>query len=100
MLLDSLASYDKYESMIQARFLLVLTGFFILQLGCGVKSKPLAPLREPWISTGDIDKDREKKYKTKKQPPAENRVEFESTTQPDEKKELWDEDRISKNFWR
>ncbi len=53
-----------------------------------MKSKPLAPLREPWISKGDIEKDREKKYKSKKQPPAENKVEFETMPKPEDKKEL------------
>lgn len=70
---------------------LALNVLFISQLGCGVKSKPLAPLKEPWISTGEIEKDREKKFKNKK--PADNRVELGSPApdgadQATDKKEL------------
>lgn len=61
-------------------------------ISCGVKSKPLAPLKEPWISSGNLEKDRDKRLKPKKQPPPENRVEFGSPALSppafDEKKEL------------
>jgi hypothetical protein len=45
---------------------LILASLLIVEIGCGVKSKPLPPLKDPWISTGDIEKDREKKFKSKK----------------------------------
>lgn len=70
-----------------------------IQLGCGVKSRPLPPLKEPWISSGDLQKDRDKKFKSKKQIPAsenpapdtttpKSHIEFENLTPPDEKKEF------------
>ncbi|MBL7544568.1 MAG: hypothetical protein JNL11_12195 [Bdellovibrionaceae bacterium] len=59
------------------RVLSLLVSIFIFEIGCGVKSKPLPPLKEPWISTGDLEKDREKKSKQKRPlPSTENRVEF------------------------
>ena len=60
----------------------------VFEIGCGVKSKPLAPLKEPWISTGDIEKDKEKKAKTKRPTaPADSRVEFAPQPTMEEKKE-------------
>ena len=71
---------------------MIIAGATVLavSIGCGVKSKPLAPLKEPWISTGSIEKDREKRSKIKKPPTyQENRVEFApETAEPDSKKEL------------
>ena len=61
---------------------LVLLSVIIIDVGCGVKSKPLAPLKEPWISTGNIEKDKEKKYKNKR--PAQ-RAEFNPSSSLDEK---------------
>lgn len=65
---------------------LVLLSVLIFEIGCGVKSKPLAPLKEPWISTGNIEKDKEKKYKTKRPAqPADERAEFNPSSSLDEK---------------
>lgn len=65
----------------------ILTIVF-LGIGCGVKSKPLAPLKEPWISTGDIEKDKEKRTKTKRPTtPADSRTEFSPPPTLEEKKE-------------
>lgn len=65
-----------------------LLSVILLEIGCGVKSKPLAPLKEPWISTGDIEKDKEKKAKTKRPiAPTDNRVEFSPAPTMEEKKE-------------
>lgn len=70
-------------------FLALFIIFAVLSgIGCGVKSKPLAPLKEPWISTGDLEKDREKKAKTKRPAaPADSRVEFSPQPTMEEKKE-------------
>ncbi|MBL7557772.1 MAG: hypothetical protein JNM24_18225 [Bdellovibrionaceae bacterium] len=66
-----------------------LLSVILLETGCGVKSKPLAPLKEPWISTGDIEKDKEKKAKTKRPTaPTDSRVEFSPPPTMEEKKEL------------
>lgn len=60
----------------------------LIEVGCGVKSKPLPPLKEPWISTGDFEKDKEKKEKIKRPViPAENRAEFAPQPTLDEKNE-------------
>lgn len=68
-----------------ALFLLIIVLF---EIGCGVKSKPLAPLKEPWISTGDIEKDKEKRAKTKRPAaPGDSRVEFSPPPTMEEKKE-------------
>lgn len=71
-----------------------LLSVILLETGCGVKSKPLAPLKEPWISTGDIEKDKEKKAKTKRPTaptaptaPTDSRVEFSPPPTMEEKKE-------------
>lgn len=65
---------------------LVLLSVIIIDVGCGVKSKPLAPLKEPWISTGNIEKDKEKKYKNKRPAqPADERAEFNPSSSLDEK---------------
>jgi hypothetical protein len=65
---------------------LVLLSAIIIEIGCGVKSKPLAPLKEPWISTGNIEKDKEKKYKNKRPAqPADERAEFNPSSSLDEK---------------
>lgn len=65
-----------------------LLSVILLETGCGVKSKPLAPLKEPWISTGDIEKDKEKKAKTKPPTaPTDSRVEFSPPPTMEEKKE-------------
>ncbi|OYZ11913.1 MAG: hypothetical protein B7Y39_19255 [Bdellovibrio sp. 28-41-41] len=65
---------------------LVLLSVLIFEFGCGVKSKPLAPLKVPWISTGNIEKDKEKKYKNKRPAqPADERAEFNPSTSLDEK---------------
>ena len=65
-----------------------ITISLVAQLGCGVKSKPLPPLKEPWISTGELEKDREKKAKQKKSPnPSETRVEFAPSSTTTQEKE-------------
>lgn len=67
------------------RFFLSLIFIGVIEIGCGVKSKPLAPLKEPWISTGDLEKDKEKKYKSKRPPvPTDERIEFNPPPPPDE----------------
>lgn len=68
--------------------LLILGIVVFFQISCGVKSRPLPPLKDPWISTGDFEKDREKKNKTKKQPSTDNRVEFEAPPAAGQKKEF------------
>lgn len=61
----------------KANSVFLLLFVMLFSVGCGVKSKPLAPLKEPWISTGDIEKDKEKKSKSKRPVvPAEERAEF------------------------
>jgi hypothetical protein len=65
---------------------LVLFSVLIFEVGCGSKSKPLAPLKEPWISTGTIEKDKEKKYKPKRPTqPADERTELNPPSSLDEK---------------
>lgn len=43
----------------------------VLNQSCGVKGKPLAPLHEPYISTGNYQEDLLKKNKDKKKNPQE-----------------------------
>lgn len=69
-------------------WIVFLVSILVIGTGCGVKSKPLPPLKEPWISTGDLEKDRERKSKNKKpSTPAENRIEFTPPPSPDDQRE-------------
>lgn len=74
--------------MKQTFWICILVGVLVGGLGCGVKSKPLPPLKEPWISSGDLEKDRDRKLKNKKQPlPVENRVNFTPPPTPEDQLE-------------
>lgn len=45
---------------------IIIISFFLLLSGCGVKGKPLPPLQQPFISTGDYKEDQRKKQNEKK----------------------------------
>jgi hypothetical protein len=40
--------------------------FLVLNQGCGVKGKPMPPLQQPFISSGNYQEDAQKKQKDKK----------------------------------
>ncbi len=50
--------------------------FVVVNQGCGVKGKPLPPLQDPFISSGNYQEDLQKKQKDKKKsfsPPNETK---------------------------
>lgn len=52
------------ENFIYSRIILLIV-FLMVVSACGVKGRPLPPLKEPFISTGSYEKDKEEKTRKK-----------------------------------